>query len=444
MATSPPDQPPLFRASSIAVGLKIVSLLKRDIDIQYLDVAEPRVYLIVYPDGRTNVPEPKVKGERQRRWRRSSNWRSAGSACAMAFSKSNRAAARPSTRAGENLKSAFTYEPLGPRYRGTLSIQPLDLQVEDSAVDAVRRQPGGGHREEPRCRDLRRGQHGRLHHRPLGRAGRSHVAARLVPVRRAGVAGRCRAHLPCARVAARRRAGRRQRVIERARRPGRDRQPARHGRGVSRLHHAAPQRAARGRRDGRAAGYRRRRARASPSTYSQSRGQAPAEGRIAEIALRKKLLDICAELRSRVAGRQFPRRSAAARLAAVHGRGRYRRLRRPPHRRALQPGAAAVGRPGAPARARCKARYGASRAARLRRILRSHPPPRARPVTARSPPTTTRSSEILDLGRSTFTLPSSRADFSGVFGRELRAHLETTDLNDLLPLLGPERQRAAR
>ena len=45
-------------------------------------------------------------------------------------------------------------------------------------------------------------------------------------------------------------------------------------------------------------------------------------------------------------------------------------------------------------------------------------------------------SEILDLGRSTLTLPSSRADFSGVYGRELRAHLETTDLNDLLPLLG--------
>ena len=46
------------------------------------------------------------------------------------------------------------------------------------------------------------------------------------------------------------------------------------------------------------------------------------------------------------------------------------------------------------------------------------------------------SSEILDVGRSTLTLPSSRADFSGAFGREMRAHLETTDLNDLLPLLG--------
>src|SRR3954453_20798929 len=46
-----PDKPPLFRAASIAVGLKIVSALKRDVDIQYLDVVAPRVFLIVYPDG---------------------------------------------------------------------------------------------------------------------------------------------------------------------------------------------------------------------------------------------------------------------------------------------------------------------------------------------------------------------------------------------------------
>jgi translocation and assembly module TamB len=58
--TEPADQPPLFHAHSVAVGLKIVSLLKRHVDIAYLDVAAPQVYLIVGPDGRTNVPAPKV------------------------------------------------------------------------------------------------------------------------------------------------------------------------------------------------------------------------------------------------------------------------------------------------------------------------------------------------------------------------------------------------
>src|SRR5580700_3560245 len=58
--TEPPGKPPLFHATSVAVGLKIVSLFRRDIDIQYLDVAAPQIDLIVGPDGRTNFPQPKT------------------------------------------------------------------------------------------------------------------------------------------------------------------------------------------------------------------------------------------------------------------------------------------------------------------------------------------------------------------------------------------------
>jgi len=54
--TEPADKPPLFHAGSIAVGLKIVSVFERRVDIESLDVAEPRVYLILEPGGRTNVP----------------------------------------------------------------------------------------------------------------------------------------------------------------------------------------------------------------------------------------------------------------------------------------------------------------------------------------------------------------------------------------------------
>ena len=45
---------------------------------------------------------------------------------------------------------------------------------------------------------------------------------------------------------------------------------------------------------------------------------------------------------------------------------------------------------------------------------------------------------ILDLGRSTLTLPASHVDFSGALGRELRVHLETRDLNNLLPAIGED------
>ena len=42
----------------------------------------------------------------------------------------------------------------------------------------------------------------------------------------------------------------------------------------------------------------------------------------------------------------------------------------------------------------------------------------------------------LDLGHSTVTLPSSRVDFAGILGRQLRVHLDTRDLDDLLPAIG--------
>src|ERR1039457_3298152 len=41
--TEPADKPPLFRAESVAVGLKIISILKRDVDIGYLDITAPQV-----------------------------------------------------------------------------------------------------------------------------------------------------------------------------------------------------------------------------------------------------------------------------------------------------------------------------------------------------------------------------------------------------------------
>ena len=42
----------------------------------------------------------------------------------------------------------------------------------------------------------------------------------------------------------------------------------------------------------------------------------------------------------------------------------------------------------------------------------------------------------LDVGQSTVTLPHSRADFSGAINSELKVHAESTDLNDVLPVLG--------
>ena len=138
--TEPPDKPALFRASSVAVGLRIVSLLKRDVDIQYLDVVEPRIYLIVYPDGHTNVPEPKI--------RQSNPGGPVETILNLAIDRFDirngvfEVEARGQTpfgARGRHLNARLQYEAppsitggktggaTVPRYRGDISIQPLDV-----------------------------------------------------------------------------------------------------------------------------------------------------------------------------------------------------------------------------------------------------------------------------------------------------------------------------
>jgi translocation and assembly module TamB len=124
--TEPPGKPPLFRARTVAVGLKIISLLERRIDIQYLEVVDPRVFLTIDSDGRTNLPAPKIRG---------------GGAAAETilnlaigrFSLQNGVfeiesrGQIPFDARGRNLNARFLYERAGPRYRGDLSMQPLEV-----------------------------------------------------------------------------------------------------------------------------------------------------------------------------------------------------------------------------------------------------------------------------------------------------------------------------
>lgn len=129
----PPGRPPLFRAASIAVGLKIVSAVRRDIDIQYLEVKEPHVYLIVYPDGHTNVPEPKIKPRAGR-----TPVETLLNLAVGRFQIENglfEVEARgqtPFDASGRNLNAKFRYEAASPLYRGDIAIDPLDLRWKDA------------------------------------------------------------------------------------------------------------------------------------------------------------------------------------------------------------------------------------------------------------------------------------------------------------------------
>ena len=124
----PPDAPALFRAESVAVGIRIASVLKRSADIQYLDVLRPQIHLILYPDGHTNVPAPKMKRAGKG---------TAETIVDLAIGRFNlqdgsfEVQGRGKTQfdaRGRNLRAQFTYDATGPRYRGQISVEPADFR----------------------------------------------------------------------------------------------------------------------------------------------------------------------------------------------------------------------------------------------------------------------------------------------------------------------------
>ena len=128
--TEPADKPPLLRAESVAVGLKLVSILKRHVDIAYLDVAAPQVYFIVRPDGSTNVPEPKVTKKPGKPAVQTILDLAIGrfSLERGQFEVASRGAT-PFSASGSNLSTRFLYDRGGRRYHGEVSVQPLHLEL---------------------------------------------------------------------------------------------------------------------------------------------------------------------------------------------------------------------------------------------------------------------------------------------------------------------------
>jgi translocation and assembly module TamB len=60
----PETSAPLAQVDKLQVRARLISLFSRKkLDLTYLGVDRPQIHLIVSPDGKTNVPEPKVKSE---------------------------------------------------------------------------------------------------------------------------------------------------------------------------------------------------------------------------------------------------------------------------------------------------------------------------------------------------------------------------------------------
>ena len=58
--TEPPGEPPLLSVRSVTVGLRVISLLERKVDLSYLRVDQPYVRIAFYPGGTNNLPSPRA------------------------------------------------------------------------------------------------------------------------------------------------------------------------------------------------------------------------------------------------------------------------------------------------------------------------------------------------------------------------------------------------
>ncbi|HSW49400.1 MAG TPA: hypothetical protein VLH09_04455, partial [Bryobacteraceae bacterium] len=133
-----PGAPPLFSASSVEVGLRVISALRRDVDIAYLSLVEPRIRIVIYEDGRTNLPQPKAA-----RVRRNPVEQVLG--LAVKRFEVRRGLLEidqrqfPLEARGEDLSARWYYRTAGPSYTGEVSFRKLNLSspsLVPTALDA--------------------------------------------------------------------------------------------------------------------------------------------------------------------------------------------------------------------------------------------------------------------------------------------------------------------
>lgn len=124
----PSGKPPLLRAASVTAGLKVRSFFSRDVRLESLDVRQPSVYLIVGADGRTNVPEPRLKPRgAQTPLDTLLDLAVARFSLQQGDFVVEGRSRTPFEARGRNLQARFAFEPGAIRYRGDLSIQTLDV-----------------------------------------------------------------------------------------------------------------------------------------------------------------------------------------------------------------------------------------------------------------------------------------------------------------------------
>src|SRR5207249_4219112 len=136
--TEPAGSPPLLRVRSITVVLKIVSMLKRTVDVQSIAVDQPQAHVIVSPDGTTNVPEPKAPRATNKTPVETILDLAVGQFTVQSGAIEVNSQRTPWSAAGENLHAQIDYNRLMPSYRGAISIQPLHFPLSHTLTVHMR------------------------------------------------------------------------------------------------------------------------------------------------------------------------------------------------------------------------------------------------------------------------------------------------------------------
>ncbi len=127
---------PLFQARKVEVGLRIVSMLKRHVDVAFLNVDHPEVYIVVSSDGHTNLPTPKIAGRHSKSFVQELLDIKVGQFAMRDGWVEYNSQRIPLNVKADDVSARFRFEGQGPRYTGDVASSSLHLNSPDMA-DAV-------------------------------------------------------------------------------------------------------------------------------------------------------------------------------------------------------------------------------------------------------------------------------------------------------------------
>jgi translocation and assembly module TamB len=120
---------PLFRADSIEVGLKVLSLIRKRVDLASLIVNRPELNIHVYPDGSTNLPSPAAARASRPILQRFVDLKARHFELRDGIAEIQNQRTRFDVR-GNRLEARFDYDAAAPSYRGHVSSRQLRIATD--------------------------------------------------------------------------------------------------------------------------------------------------------------------------------------------------------------------------------------------------------------------------------------------------------------------------